>query len=115
MDQALEQALDFSNIQHTLYLEKRRLQEKLRRDLELVYAGGRFTVDRNLIVFLHLFNLDEDGSVVILDDNQIPTVIQDPNNFQKEVQNTYYRAVNAYRVAFEELKKKRSVKAIVGL
>lgn len=115
MDKRLEQALDFSNLQHTLYLEKKRIQSKLHRDLELVYSGGRFTIDRNFVVFLELLNPDDDGSVTILDDNLTPIRIQDPTAFQKEVRNTYFRAVNQYRVDFESLKKKRSVKAIVNI
>jgi hypothetical protein len=115
MDERLERALDFGNLQHTLYLEKKRIQARLRRDLELIYGGGRFTIDRNFVVFLELLNPDDDGSVTILDDNLIPIRIQDPTVFQKEVRNTYFRAVNQYRVDFEDLRKKRSVKTVVGL
>lgn len=115
MDDRLERALDFAKFQHTLHLEKKRLQAKLRQDLELCYAGGRFTVDRNFIVFLHLFNPDEDGSITILDDSLTPVVVEDPTAFEKEAYNTYFRAVNRYRTDFELLKKKRSVKAVVDL
>lgn len=115
MDERLKQALDFSNLQHTLYLEKKRLQAKLHQDLELIYNGGRFSVDRNFVVFLNLTEIDSDGSITLLDDTLTPILIQDPVQFQKEVHNTYFRAVNYYRVAFEDLKKKRSAKAIVDL
>ena len=115
MDKRLEAALEFANYQRTLHLEKKRIQSQLRRDLELVYNGGKFIVDRNFIVFLQLFNPEDDGSVTILDDNLNPIVIDNPSEFQSEVRNTYFRAVNRYRVDFESLKKKRTVKAIVDL
>lgn len=115
MDERLEQALEFANYQRTLHLEKKRIQAKLRQDLELVYSGGRFLVDRNFIVFLQIFNPEEDGSVTILDENLTPITINDPADFQKEAYNTYFRAVNRYRVEFEALKKKRTVKAVVDL
>jgi hypothetical protein len=115
MDQRLEQALEFANYQYTIHLEKKRLQAKLRSELELAYNGGIFTIDKNFIVFLELFNPDDDGSVTVLDDNLSPIIILNPEEFKKEVQNTYFRAVNQYRVDFETLKKKRSVKDIVGL
>jgi hypothetical protein len=115
MDDRLEKALEFANYQRTLHLEKKRIQSKLRQELELVFNGGRFLVDRNFIVFLHLFNPDEDGSITILDENLTPIIISNLEEFQKEANNTYHRAVNRYRVDFEELKKKRTVKAIVNL
>ena len=115
MDDRLEQALEFANFKHTLHIEKKRLQAKLHRDLELAYNGGMFTIDRTFVVFLHLFNPDDDGSITILDDNLTPIIILNPIEFHHEVNNTYHRAVNRYRIEFELLKKKRSVKAIVNL
>ena len=114
MDQRLETALEFAKFQHTLHLEKKRIQAKLHRDLELAYNGGIFTIDRNFIVFLELFNPNY-GNVTILDDNLNPIVISNSEDFKKEVKNTYFRAVNQYRVDFEGLKKKRTVKGIVDL
>jgi hypothetical protein len=107
--------VEFAKFQHTLHLEKKRIQAKLHRDLELAYNGGIFAVDRNFIVFLELFNPDEDGSVTILDANLNPIVISNPEEFKKEVRNTYFRAVNRYRVDFEHIKNKRTVKGIVDL
>jgi hypothetical protein len=115
MDDRLKRALEVANFNYTLYAEKKRLQAQLHRDLELAYNGGKFTIDRNFVVFLHLLNPDDDGSVTILDDNLNPIIVTDPEQFQKEVDNTYHRAVNRYRVEFESLKKKRSAKAIVDL
>ena len=115
MDERLANALEFTKLQHTLYLEKKRIQAKLHRDLELAYGGGIFTIDRNFIVFLEMFNPDEDGSVTILDNNLNPIVISNPEDFKNEVRNTYFRAVNRYRVDFENIKNKRTIKGIVDL
>lgn len=115
MDKRLEQALDSAKFNHTLHLEKKRLQAQLRRDLELSFNGGKFNIDRNFLVFLHLINPNDDGSITVLDDYLNPVAITDPAQFQKEVENTYYRAVNRYRVEFENLKKKRTIKAVVDL
>ena len=51
MDVRLEQALDLSKTRYTLFLEKRRLQEKLKADLTYSVNGGQFYIDRNFIVY----------------------------------------------------------------
>jgi hypothetical protein len=116
MDERLAKALEFSNLRHTLHLEKRRLQEKLKADLTLSYNGGVFQIDRNFIVFLNLLTPDEDTtSTVVLDDRQDPIYIENLQEFKRKALNVYHRCINQYYVDFEALKKKRSVKAVVDL
>ena len=62
MDVRLEQALDLSKTRYTLFLEKRRLQEKLKADLTYSVNGGQFYIDRNFIVYLNLL-VPSEGTV----------------------------------------------------
>lgn len=114
MDERLTKALEFANFQQTLYLEKKRLQDKLKKDLTFGYNGGIFNADRNFIVFLNLL-IPEEGksSVTILDDNLIPIQINDISDLQQRTLKVYFTAVNQYSLEFENLRKKRTVKAIV--
>jgi hypothetical protein len=116
MDKRLEQALEFANFQQTHYLEKRRLQEKLKSDLIFGYNGGTFNADRNFIVFLNLL-IPKEGksSVTILDDRLNPVYIEDIEDLQKQALAAYFTAVNQYQIEFEHLRKKRSVKALLDL
>jgi hypothetical protein len=116
MDVRLTQALDLSKFRYTLFLEKRRLQEKLRADLTFSVNGGQFYIDRNFIVFLNLL-VPEEGtmSATILDDNLTPIYIDDLAKLQKTVLDIYTRTVNQYQLDFDALRKKRKPAAIVDL
>lgn len=114
MDERLTKALEFANFQQTLYLEKKRLQDKLEKDLTFGYSGGIFHADRNFIVFLNLL-IPEEGqsSVTILDNNYVPIQIDNIQDLQQKTLHTYFTAVNQYSLEFEQLRKKRTVKAII--
>jgi|APGre2960657423_1045063.scaffolds.fasta_scaffold04982_3 hypothetical protein len=116
MDTRLEQALEFSRLRHTQYLERRRLQEKLQSDLTMAKGGGRFHIDRNFISFLNLVSPDEGtASIVLLDDNLVPVVIDDVIAFRKAVMQKYAEVTNQYYLDYEAMRTSRSVKKIVGL
>lgn len=116
MDERLEKALEFANFKHSLALEKKRLQEKLKTDLTIAQNGGIFVIDRNFLGFLNFITDGADSeSAVILDDRQVPILIEDIAKFRREVIQKYFRVTNQYYLDFEELKKKRTVKDLVRL
>lgn len=116
MDERLDAALKFANLRHTLYLEKQRLQEKLKNDLSISYNGGRFYLDRNFIMYVNTITPEEGvGSATILDDKMNPIYIENLTDFRFHISRVYNTAVNQYAADMEELKKKRSVKSIVNL
>jgi len=116
MDERLEKALEFSNFKYTAYLEKKRLQEKLKSDLLFYHNGGRFLLDRNFLLFLNLIVPEEGtGAITILDDKLTPVLIEDIVKFQKEAIDRYFSITKQYYVDFESLKKKRSVKSLIDL
>jgi hypothetical protein len=116
VDTRLEKALEISKFRRTLYLEKLRLQEKLKSDLTIGYNGGRFYIDRNLIVFLNLITpVEGTNSVILLDDTQNPIRVDDLVKFREQITNTYFTVINQYTLDIDALKKKRTIKAIVNL
>jgi hypothetical protein len=116
MDVRLEQALDLSKTRYTLFLEKRRLQEKLKADLTYSVNGGQFYIDRNFIVFLNLLTPSEGTvSATILDDNLTPVYIENIQQLQKDVLDLYTQTVNQYQQDFEQLRRNRSPASIVNL
>jgi hypothetical protein len=116
MDERLERALEFSNFRYTAYLEKRRLQEKLKSDLMFYHNGGRFFLDRNFIVFLNLITPEEGtGTITVLDDKLTPVLVEDIKKLQKEAIDQYSSVTKKYHIEFESLKKKRSVKSLIDL
>lgn len=116
MDERLDKALEFANFRHSLALEKKQLQEKLKSDLTVAQNGGIFNIDRNFLGFLSFISEDNDGeSTVILDDRQVPVLIDDISKFRKMAVQKYFQVTNQYYVDFEALKKKRTVKDLVNL
>jgi hypothetical protein len=115
MDERLEKALEFANFRHTLAIEKKRLQEKLKSDLTIAQNGGIFYIDRNFLGFLNFINESEPESAVVLDDREVPVLIEDFPAFRLEAIQKYFRVINQYYMDYEALKKKRTVKDLVGL
>lgn len=115
LSEHIEQALHVSKFRYTIYLEKRRLQEKLKSDLTYSINGGQFYIDRNFIVFLNLL-VPEEGtmSTTVLDDNLNPVQIDDITKMQQDVIAIYTQTVKQYQIDFENLRRKRSTASVVN-
>jgi hypothetical protein len=114
MDERLEKALDFSNYMVTLNNQKRVLKERYREQTVYYYAGGQFSVTQNLITFTNMLcekGLTED--VVLVDDNEMPVLVKDLNEFLSDILDTYFSASNEYHAEYEKLKRNRSVEKLV--
>lgn len=113
MDERLQKALDFSNYMVTLNNQKRLIREKYEEDLLYFTNGSQFTVSRELITFVSLMSLKEQESIVITDDNGIPTKIEDVDEFYDNIVDVYFSASNEYFAKYEALKSNRSVEKLV--
>lgn len=116
MDERLEKAIDFSNYIVTLNNQKRLLKEEYDEKLLHYFNGGQFTITKELITFVGLLvNSKNVEDVVLTDDNNIPIKIKDLTNFYEDVIDCYFSASNSYHTKYNNLKKQRSVEALVGL
>ena len=113
MDERLEKALDFSNYMITLNNQKRLLAEKYQEELIYFYNGSQFTITRELITFVSAMVAAEQDEIVIVDDNNLPCIIEDLDSFYGEIINKYTNASNEYYTAYLNLKKNRSVEKLV--
>ena len=114
MDERLEKALDFSNYMLTLNNQKRLLAEKYQEELIHFYSGSQFTLTRELITFVSAMVSADQDEVVITDDNNIPCLVEELENFYSEIINKYTTASNDYYTAYAGLKKNRSVEKLVN-
>ena len=89
MDERLEKALDFSNYMLTLNNQKRLLAQKYQEELIHFYDGSQFTVTRELITFVSAMVSVNQDEVVITDDNNIPCLVEELENFYSEIINKY--------------------------
>ena len=116
MDDVLKKAIEFSNYNQTLNIQKKVLQEKL--DLRLTYgaAGGIFKIDRQLISFVQmLVDKERVENIPLIDSNNNPILIKDLNQFRDEIFDRYFSATLEYLSEYEKIKTSRSVEKLVDL
>ena len=115
MDERLEKAFQTANFMATLSNLRRVAFEEFRQNLIFYYQGSSFTVTRELICFVKTLIDQGIEDSIILDDNNIPSKIQNLSAFLLEIQNTYNKATNEYSARYGEIKSKRSVEGIIDL
>lgn len=116
MDELLKKALDFSNYQQTINLQRKNLKEQISSKLIYAHNGGIFKIDRALLVFVQtLIDLDRQSGVILIDTNENPILIDDLNCFKNEIFDRYFSSTMDYYEKYQELKKKRSVEKLVDL
>ena len=114
MDERLEKALDFSNYMLTLNNQKRLLAEKYQESLIHFYNGSQFTITRELITFVSIMVSSDQDEIVITDDNNIPCMVENLEDFYGEIVSKYTNASNSYYTAYADLKKNRTVEKLVN-
>ena len=112
MDERLTKALEASKLLDTINQQKKLLQQQYDADLIHYENGCQFTSSKELISFCQsLISLEQD-QIVLIDDNGLPSLIEDLPVFTKNLVNTYATASNKYFNEYNKLKKQRSVAGI---
>lgn len=116
MDEFLQKALEFSNYNQSLSIQKKVLTEKFESKITFGYGGGIFKIDRNLICFVK-FLIDEGrtDNVVLLDSNDNPVMVSNLVDFKEQILDRYFSAVNEKYAEFEKIKKSRTIESLVDL
>ena len=115
MDERLEKALDFSNFMVTLNNQKRILKEKFEQDIIYYINGCQFTVNKELICFCKIMLLQEQDSIVLVDDNSRPVEIENLEEFYNNIMTKYFEASDEYMLKYNNLAKTRSTEKMVEL
>ncbi len=116
MEEILKKALDFSNFNQTLNIQRKLIKEKL--DSQLTYGayGGVFKIDRSLIVFVQM--LIEQGrteNIPLIDANGNPILVEHLESFRDEIFDRYFSATFEYLNEYDKIKKSRSIEKLVDL
>jgi hypothetical protein len=115
MDDRLKQALDFSNYNQTLSIQRKLLKEKIAANLTYGYNGGIFRIDQSLIGFVQmLIDRERTTDVPLLDLNNNPILVSNMIEFRDEILDRYFTSVYQYLEEYETLKKSRSVEKLIG-
>ena len=116
MDDILKKALDFSNYNQTLNIQRKSAKEKYSSKMIVGHAGGLFNIDRELIVFVQmLINQNRIENIPLIDSNNNPVMIKDMQVFRDEIFDRSFSATLEYYNEYEKIKKSRSVEKLVDL
>jgi hypothetical protein len=112
MDDKLQKALEFGNYSITLENQKRMLHEKFVTDTIYFHAGGQFTINKELLNYVHMLTETGQETTVLVDDNNIPVEVE-VNDFYANIADKFFTASNEYYTAYKKLQKSRSVDGLV--
>ncbi len=114
MDDKLKAALDFAHFREAFSIQHKILKEKIQAKLTYGYNGGIFTIDRELICFVQmLLDKDRTTSVVLLDINNNPIIVEDLSKFQEDIMDRCFTATNEYLEDYQKIKKSRTVEKMI--
>tara|TARA_B100000497_G_C7691217_1_gene420345 strand:+ start:865 stop:1212 length:348 start_codon:yes stop_codon:yes gene_type:complete len=115
MDERLEKALEFSNFLETQNNQKRIFLKQYKDNLIHYAFGHKFTVSTQLINLLSVLSKTDQEQIVILDDNEIPVIIDDPKEFMNDIVGVYIFASRKYAKDYADIKENRSVEGLINL
>jgi 6-pyruvoyl-tetrahydropterin synthase len=116
MDERLEKAYQVANYMATLSAQKRVIKEEFDQKLLHYVSGSTFKITPTLINFTKtVIDLGHTADVAFIDENNLPVLIEDVQEFFDIIIDKYFRSVNDYAVSIAEIKSKRKLVDIVSL
>ena len=115
MEDRLKQALEFANFRQTLNNQLQKLRIKSEGNLLFSEAGGKFTINRELICFLDYLIRNNYTEAILLDDNKSPILIENTSDFLKKITARYFEVTNDYLKDSKDIKKSRDPKSILDI
>lgn len=113
-DKKLNEALAFANYRLTLQVQRQNIEARVEAALLISYNGAMFKASQELINFVGLRTIR--GEQILVEDNSNNvTVIDDGNDFLKTLLNAYDSAMQLKQEEQKRLKSARSTAKIVGL
>lgn len=111
----LDELLEICDFRQSFNIQLKLLKEKSKAKLTLGHNGGIFFIDRSLLTFVELLiSKKRIFNVVLLDVNENPIMIEDLEKFRDDIFDRYFTVTNDYHKFYQELKKSRSVKKLIG-
>lgn len=112
-DDRLVKALAHANYKATIVQQRENLRLRYANALLHACNGGLFTVTPSLLSMVDLLRRQDQTETVLIDDKGIPIKIVDLAGFLDDIVSVYAEASNDYLLAWEALRKTRSVAAAI--
>ena len=111
----LDQILEWADLRTQLKQQREILEVKFKDACVHAADGGIFNITPEFLAGIKVRTEFIEGDLWVLDRNQTPVLITDVEKFIMDAVNIYHLAVSSYGREFAELRKQRSVKAMIEL
>jgi predicted HTH transcriptional regulator len=115
MEERLEKALEFANYRQTLNNQLHKVKTRAEGLLLFAKNGGKFTINKELICYFDYLNRSEIEQIAVLDDNNIPILIENVKEFLSEITQRNIEITNDYLAEYQRIRKARNVKSILDI
>ena len=95
----IKELKDISDRSYRIAVEKKNALEKAKTSMILAYSGHLFQADAQTINLVHVLK-NKHKKFVILDSNQNPMMVNDPDDLLEKLINKQQEALNVYNQAY---------------
>lgn len=113
MDPQVEKAFQVASLVATLNSQIRILNEEYSQTLLYYFNGGTFTANEQKLSFLFGLITKKIESIVLLDDNQTPILIEDIKSFTDELLARYKEATNLMYYKHKKIMASKTIESIL--
>lgn len=113
MEAKIEKAFEIASLMATINSQKRLLDEEFEQTLLYYYNGGVFKATEQRLSFLNAIKSNNIESIVLLDDNKTPILVENVDNFVTELMSHYTEATNQYYYQYKKITSSKTVESIL--
>jgi|TARA_Y100000389_G_scaffold27087_1_gene23230 hypothetical protein len=113
MDERLERALEFANYRITLSNQKRNIRTRMQILQTVHYNKGSFLADPITIGLVNALISAGKTAGIMVDTKENPINIEDLQDFQNTLIESYTEASNEYKVQIDKVNKARNIKKLM--
>ena len=114
MNEEIKKTFDAVNLMNSLNNQKQILYEEFNQSLLYYYNGAVFTVNIALLSFIGNYLSMEKDSVVLLDDNKMPILVNDIPEFHRNITAIYTEATNRYFYEYNKVTHPKFISSLVN-
>jgi hypothetical protein len=113
MEAKIEKAFEIASLMATLNSQKRLLEEEFEQTLLYYYNGGVFKATEQRLAFLASIKSKDVESIVLLDDNKTPILVENIDSFFNDLFSHYTEATNHYYYQHKKITSSKTVESII--
>lgn len=115
MDERIKAALELSKYMITLENQKSLQYEKFLENSVYYFNGNKFTATSTLVSFINFLIANGHKDAILIDDNNIPVLVDNLIDFSLELYNIYSNAAQIYFTEYSKIKNNRTVSGLLDL